>query len=227
MSDTIVEAVPAASVLLLRGGASDLEILFLRRNPRLAFHGGSWVFPGGRIDPEDYPDDGDEEGAARRAVVRESEEEAGLDVEQENLVPVAHWTTPAIAGVPRRFATWFFVGHAPDDSEVKVDGGEIHEHRWMRPADALAAQASGEMSFAAPSFVLTTRIAELGSALAALQFFASRGLDVLLPKIIEAHGGRVALYGGDAGYEEANPRAAGARHRLWMVEGRWRYERSV
>jgi hypothetical protein len=38
--------------------------------------------------------------------------------------------------------------------------------------------------------------------------------------------GIVALYHGDAGYESGDADLEGARHRLWMVEGGWRYERS-
>ena len=39
-----------------------------------------WVFPGGRVDPEDYPADApdDVEAAVRVAAAREAEEEAGL-----------------------------------------------------------------------------------------------------------------------------------------------------
>ena len=49
-------AIPAATVVLLRDGADGVETLMLRRDSKLAFAGGAWVFPGGRIDPEDYPD---------------------------------------------------------------------------------------------------------------------------------------------------------------------------
>ena len=45
--------VPAATVILLRDGPDGLETLMLRRNSKLAFVGGMWVFPGGRVDPED------------------------------------------------------------------------------------------------------------------------------------------------------------------------------
>jgi len=65
--------------MLIRSGAGGLEILFLRRNPTLAFHGGYWVFPGGRIDAGDVdpiaPDD--QAAAARRAAVREAREGGG------------------------------------------------------------------------------------------------------------------------------------------------------
>ena len=43
-------AVPAATVVLIRDGRDGLEVLLARRSSQLAFHGGAWVFPGGRID---------------------------------------------------------------------------------------------------------------------------------------------------------------------------------
>ena len=40
---------PAATVILLRGGAESLEVLLVRRNPQARFMGGAWVFPGGSV----------------------------------------------------------------------------------------------------------------------------------------------------------------------------------
>ena len=51
-------AVPAATVVLLRDADDGPQVLMLRKNARIDF-GGMWVFPGGRIDPEDYPEAGD------------------------------------------------------------------------------------------------------------------------------------------------------------------------
>jgi len=44
---------PAVTVVLARDGADGLEVLLLRRNPRLAFAPGFYVFPGGSVDPSD------------------------------------------------------------------------------------------------------------------------------------------------------------------------------
>jgi len=80
--------VPAATVILLRDARGQLETLMLRKASKIAF-GGMWVFPGGRVDEIDSrglaPDD--ELGAARRAAVREAEEEAGVRVDASAMVP--------------------------------------------------------------------------------------------------------------------------------------------
>ena len=106
---TSVEPRPAASVMVFRSAPSGPVALYLRRNPELAFHGGDWVFPGGRIDATDREVDGthDEAMAARRAAVREASEEAGLDLLADGLAFAVHWTTPLAQ--PIRFAAWFFV----------------------------------------------------------------------------------------------------------------------
>ena len=40
----------AATAVLLRDTEQGLEVLLLRRNAKLAFAAGAWVFPGGAID---------------------------------------------------------------------------------------------------------------------------------------------------------------------------------
>ncbi|MGB6059129.1 MAG: NUDIX domain-containing protein [Microthrixaceae bacterium] len=52
----IPEAIPAATVVVLRDGPAGVETLMLRRDGKLAFAGGMWVFPGGRLDPGDFLD---------------------------------------------------------------------------------------------------------------------------------------------------------------------------
>ena len=128
-------AIPAATVVPLRDGPDGLEALLLRRSADLTSFGGVWVFPGGRIDEDDGSGTIDELDAARRAAVREAHEEAGLRLDPDDLVHLSHWSPPPRAG--RRFATWFFLA-AAGGQEVRIDEGEVHEHRWYSPAAALA-----------------------------------------------------------------------------------------
>ena len=72
---------------------------------------------------------------ARRAAVREAEEECGLVLGVDDLVAVSHWTPPPVT--PKRFSTWFFVARAPEGA-VTIDDGEIREHMWVSPQDAIA-----------------------------------------------------------------------------------------
>jgi len=222
--DAPVEAVPAATVVLLRDGEPGLETLMLRRNSKLAFAGGMWVFPGGRVDPEDAPTGGDVLEAARRAAVREALEEAALAVDGDALVPFAHWVPPPVSA--KRFATWFFMGPAPDGA-VSVDGGEIHEHRWTTPSAAIAARDEGEIELAPPTWVTLHRIASHADVASALADAAGTEPDFFVTHIARVgDGGIAALWQGDAGYDSGDGDAPGARHRLVMAESGWRYERT-
>ena len=137
MTEESIEPIPAATVVLARDTADGIEVLMLRRSSRGAF-GGMWVFPGGKVENDDIDpaDPGDELSTARRAAVREAEEEAAVVVDGDALVTFSHWLPPPVA--PKRFSTWFFLAPAPNAIEVAVDNTEIRDHEWLRPADAIA-----------------------------------------------------------------------------------------
>jgi 8-oxo-dGTP pyrophosphatase MutT (NUDIX family) len=215
-------AAPAATLVLLRDGATGIEALIVRRNRRLDFHGGAWVFPGGRIDAVDAVPGGDELSAARKAAVRELQEEAGLTVDPEPLVHLSTWTTPEIA--PKRFRTLFFV--ARGDGAVHVDGGEIHDHQWIAPDVALAQQRAGDLELPPPQHVTLLTLAPYPAVEAALD--AVRVLEPLSfsPRFVRSDTDAVCLYEGDAGYEAGVLDAPGPRHRLWLGADQWRYERT-
>jgi 8-oxo-dGTP pyrophosphatase MutT (NUDIX family) len=221
----------AATVIVLRdakssSGRSGPEILMLQRASKLVFHGGAWVFPGGRVDAVDTVP-GDAQATARNAAVRECREEAGLTLSPSELVPVSHWTTPV--GRPRRFSTWFFAvvvdtaGATPVD--VVVDGGEIEAHRWLRAADALQEQARGELDLPAPTFVTLTLLSAFRTTAEICESFRASAPIVYLPRIHEVEDGELCLYQGDAAYDGGAIEVAGPRHRLHMRTSGWRYER--
>jgi 8-oxo-dGTP pyrophosphatase MutT (NUDIX family) len=211
--------VPAATVVLGREGSDGLEVLMLRRNSKLAF-GGMWVFPGGRVDDADRQAGGHEVDWARAAAVREAAEETGLVVEGDSLIAFSHWVPPEIA--PRRFSTWFFLAPAPA-GDVVVDMGEIHEHMWTHPADALARRDAGEIELAPPTWITLQwlgrflTVAEAQRSVSEPQLFATR--------VGRIDGLPMVMWAGDAGYETGDVTASGARHRLVMADT-WRYERT-
>lgn len=227
-TDPGAEAIPAATVVLLRDGADGIETLVLLRNSKLAFAGGMWVFPGGRVDVTDRvtaePRDPVREvlGAARNAAVREAAEEAGLSVAPETLTVYAHWSPPKIA--PKRFATWFFVAPAPV-GDVVVDGGEIHEHAWVRPADGLARRDAGEIELAPPTWVTLHDLAQFATVDEAVAVIGQQEPELFETRIATVDGSLVAMWHGDAGYESGDAGAEGGRHRLLMADDGWSYER--
>ena len=218
-------AKPAATVILLRDLDPGVEVLMLRKNSRIAF-GGMWVFPGGRIDPEDFENDGNLEIAARNAAVREAEEEAGIRIASDEFVWFSHWTPPSSVKV--RYATWFFAARAHFDSDIQVDGGEIEEHAWYNPSEALQSHARGEIDLAPPTWVTLHQLSQHDSVLFILESFQAREPEYFETRTGEMNDGtRVAMWTGDAGYPETDADAAGGRHRLVMHPSGFEYIRST
>ena len=218
------EPVEASTVILVRDTAGGLETLMLRKNSKIAF-GGMWVFPGGRVDAGDrhgLPPD-DDLAAARRAAVREAHEESALRVGLEEMVPFSHWTPPPIS--PRRFLTWFFLAGAPG-GDVVVDQGEILDHAWMSPAEALERRDAREIELAPPTFVSLFELSRWASVEEALAAARTRSPERFATRISVQEHGPVALWHGDAGYDEGDAARSGPRHRLSMKAQRWHYERS-
>ena len=104
LSEDVAPVHPAATVVLVREGDEGLEVLLVQRNKALTHMGGMWVFPGGRVDAADYSPQADDYRAALNAAIRETREEAGLELEDSQLAYLSHWITPE--GAKRRFATW-------------------------------------------------------------------------------------------------------------------------
>jgi 8-oxo-dGTP pyrophosphatase MutT (NUDIX family) len=228
-----VPAIPAATVVVLRDGPQGLEALMVRRSSKLAFAGGHWVFPGGRVDPGDEPvvvDAGasrpgpvdEAEARARAAAVRETHEEAGLVVDPADLVWFAHWTPPPIS--PKRFATWFFAAPAPE-GDVVIDGGEIHDHAWMTPEAVLVGREAGEIELSPPTWITLHTLSSHRDVASALDAFSASPPEWFATHICLVDGGVLALYEGDAGYEDDDPHRPGPRHRLAMMDTGWTYQR--
>jgi 8-oxo-dGTP pyrophosphatase MutT (NUDIX family) len=217
---------PAATVVLVRDGTAGLEVLLAKRSSKLAFHGGAWVFPGGRIDPEDYagaPED--LLSAARRGAAREAKEEAGVDVDSDALVHLSNWTTPEISA--KRFATWFFIGEVTGGVEV-ADGTETDSLRWFRPAEALAARDAGEIELAPPQWITLQWLRDHGSVTQALGAATLAEPVEFTPRFhfVEG-GGAICVYNEDIAYDDLGRLdSPGARHRLYMRDTGWEYQKS-
>jgi 8-oxo-dGTP pyrophosphatase MutT (NUDIX family) len=178
---------PAATVIVLRGGAERLEVLLVQRTLKAKFMGGAWVFPGGSVDR-------DKGETHRTAAVREVEEEAGIALpDPDALVPFAHWITPEEVSI--RFDTWFYLAAAPPGQEAKPDGQETVDARWFEPARALQGAEADELLMVFPTIKTLERLARHGSADALLEWAAGQDVKPLQPRV---EGGRIVLEDEDA-----------------------------
>lgn len=88
MNTTVAPAVPSATILLLRGDHSVIEVFMVVRHHQIDFASGALVFPGGKVDPQDEEAalakrcDGASPSPATRAIqiaaIREAYEECGV-----------------------------------------------------------------------------------------------------------------------------------------------------
>lgn len=185
---------PSASVLMLRDGQSGLEVLLTKRHEDATFMGGAWVFPGGAVDPED----GDGEAALPLCAVRELEEEAGVRIGPDQLIPFSRWITPEF--VKRRFNTLFYLAAMPPGAEARPDGREMVEACWLAPRDAAATSESGEMLIYFPTLKQLEQLIGANSVAEALKRAKARDLTPVLPKLVETDEGAQILTPGDPGY---------------------------
>jgi glyoxylase-like metal-dependent hydrolase (beta-lactamase superfamily II)/8-oxo-dGTP pyrophosphatase MutT (NUDIX family) len=125
-----------------REGAA--EFLFGLRSRRARFMPSHLAFPGGRMEPEDRPDD---PGAYRRCATRELAEETGLEVAADRWLDAGERVTPPM--FPVRFRTGFLVAELPakfvprdpppseENERLEVASAAEILERWSRDAALL------------------------------------------------------------------------------------------
>lgn len=216
----------AATVVLLRDGAEGLEVLMIERPDRGSF-AGAWVFPGGKLDPGDHGPIGDatalEEANARRAAVRETWEETGLEVTASALVTLSCWDPPP--GIPLRIRTWFFLCEVPD-GELRLEPGEAVTAAWLRPSDALQRHARGELMLYPPTWVTLHGLADAVDVEGAAGAARIGGIQTFETQVRRGPDGPVLFWREDAEYHDDRAGAAsGPRHRLEVGVSPWVYTR--
>jgi 8-oxo-dGTP pyrophosphatase MutT (NUDIX family) len=185
----------AATVILLRGGGDELEVLLVRRTPKARFMGGVWVFPGGAVDAGEGA--GDE--AHRAAAIRELREEAAIDLPGPGeLVKFSRWITPAAVKI--RFDTHFFLASLPPGQEPRIDGEECIDLGWFGPQAALDAFGEGEIELVFPTIKHLEQLRAFDSVLALLDYARGREVLPVEPRVVlEGEVARILLPG-DPGY---------------------------
>jgi 8-oxo-dGTP pyrophosphatase MutT (NUDIX family) len=229
---------PAATVVVVRdtspGGGFD--VLMLRRNDKVAFMAGAYVFPGGRVDESDivraqsttvgaltrrFPDlTLEEELPYRMAAVRELEEEAAVRVDAAALVPIAHWVTPEIE--TRRFDTRFFLARMPLDQEARHDEREMTALAWLSPADAITRSVGGEIMLPPPTWTTLKRLMRHRTLQELFAWAAETPIVRVQPQFLRDEARTLLTLPGDPTYPTIDGWDVPEDTRFLLQEGRWR-----
>jgi 8-oxo-dGTP pyrophosphatase MutT (NUDIX family) len=137
---------------------------------------------------------------ARLADVVRSE---GLELVPADMHYTARWITPL--GPPRRYDTRFFVTVMPPGQTPVHDDREAVHSEWVRPVDAIARFAAGELAMLPPTLGMLRILAGYEKAEAVMQAAAAHedGPDRPARLAVEGDLWRVVLPG-DEDYEDAS-----------------------
>jgi 8-oxo-dGTP pyrophosphatase MutT (NUDIX family) len=109
----------------------------------------------------------------------------------EQLVPFARWITPTF--MPKRFDTYFYLAPAPAEQIAVHDGKEMVEAQWIRPADALADQASGKRRIVTATLLNLRKLNRSSTVSAAIDAAIAQPFVTVLPELVERPEGRKLL----------------------------------
>ena len=153
----------AATVVLWREGSAGPQVLMGQRGAGAVFMPSKFVFPGGRVDPEDHlaaregflaaectrrlglmvPEDAPPPGSIVAAALRELSEETGLNLaamDRPSLRFIFRAITPP--GRSRRFDARFLLASAEglegDGEDFSAASGELSHLRWLPLPEARA-----------------------------------------------------------------------------------------
>lgn len=243
MSQTQVsEPRPASTVVVLRSAApGGVQVLLVKRNDRVAFMAGAYVFPGGRVDHADRVPAGDErflrepprfsdltpaeELPYRVAAVRELAEEANVDIGVDDLVPLAHWVTPEIE--IRRYDTRFFLAVMPAGQEAKHDEGEMTELAWLAPSEAVRRCRRGEMMLPPPTWTTLRQLERHGTVEGAVAWARSLTVVRVMPGFVRTATESILTLPGDPAFPTVPGWEVPEETRFVLAEGRgWLPERA-
>ena len=155
-----------------------IQLLLGRRNPEARFMPGVWVFPGGAVDEAD----GEGEAGFRACAVRELAEEAGIEIDEDELVAYSRWITPRI--VPIRFDTKFYLALAPAHTPPEPDGSEIVEAEWFEPQRALDMHGADELPLVFPTIKHLESLLPYANAEEAIEAARKRDVKAVEPEVV-------------------------------------------
>jgi len=171
-----------AAARRLHGSAGDLDPAYAVTAARETFEEVGLLFA-------DRPVHVEELAALRRAMhageiaFADVLERLDVSIDASQLRYFSRWITPKAELATRRFDARFFVARAPEDQVAEADATEVLDGRWIAPADALAANARGEINLIFPTIKHLERIAPYGTVDDLLAFARTKTIVTVSPDV--------------------------------------------
>lgn len=106
----------------------------------------------------------------------------------ERLNYFAHWITPEVEGMPKRFDTHFFVTPAPEEQQAAYDQLETSEGIWITPAEALARSKDNDFPLVFPTIHQLQELAKYSTVDQVLATTAQTRVKVRMPVAVKQEG---------------------------------------
>jgi 8-oxo-dGTP pyrophosphatase MutT (NUDIX family) len=104
---------PAAILVPVMETPDGLAAIVTRRHANMRLHSDHWVFPGGRVDPEDT--------SSAQAALREAGEELGIDISEMELLGQLNTRGPIVTG----YIIDVFVALVSNRAQLRPPAGEV------------------------------------------------------------------------------------------------------
>ena len=197
--------------MLRVSGTHPVEVLLVRRNDKVAFMAGAYVFPGGRVDLDDYTRATAmqpplaasrfadlsiaQELPYRLAAVREMQEEASVSIRPEDLEPLAHWVTPDIE--IRRYDTRFYLARMPAGQIARHDDSEMTELEWLSASQAVDRAVRGLILLPPPTWTTLKQISRFATVDAVFEWARTKAIVRVQPGFARTATGALLTLPGD------------------------------
>jgi 8-oxo-dGTP pyrophosphatase MutT (NUDIX family) len=122
-----------------------------------------------------------------------------FDLAADQMARFAHWITPPSRST--RFDTHFFVAAAPEGQmTARVDGHEIIDANWRRPAEILEDAAAGSVKLVLPTMMNLDKLSKRGSVAEALALARTDKVVCVMPRRVDTPDGPQVYIPAEAGY---------------------------
>jgi 8-oxo-dGTP pyrophosphatase MutT (NUDIX family) len=158
-----------------------------------------------------------------KMTLAEMAQKEGLIYTPEDLIPFAHWITPAV--LKTRFDTWFFLTRLPFGQEAVHDNKELTSAEWMSPQKAIGLNTEQKILLMPPTLMTLREIATFGTINKLFVYAATKDIPRIQPEVFAEETTTGVRLPYDPGYLDSalkQPPRPGEPSRAILENGFWK-----